>query len=121
MHEMSIAVSLIDRVLEAARPHGASRIEEIEVEVGVLRQVVFEALEMAFTAVSEGTLAEAAVLKLTEIPASAECRSCGHRFPVAVDQYLCPQCNRADVEIVGGDDIVLRTITCQTEKDASVP
>ena len=118
---MSIAVSLLDGVLEAARPHGKCRIEEIEVEVGVLRQVVFEALEMAFEAVAEGTQASAAVLKLREIPASAECRSCGHRFPVAVDQYLCPQCQQADVDIVTGDDIVLRTITCQTEEGASVP
>ena len=111
---MSIAVSLVDQLLELARQQRACRIEEVELETGVLQQVVPEALELAFKVASEGTVADGATLKLVEVPAVAECRPCGHRFEPAIDDYRCPRCERADVRIVAGNDIVLKTVVCQT-------
>jgi hydrogenase nickel incorporation protein HypA/HybF len=114
MHEMSIAASLLDRVLDVAGQNNACRVDELTVEVGVLQQVVPEALRMAFAAVTEGTIAQGATLNLVECPASAECRCCGERFDAAIDDYACPRCRQADVRIVAGRDIVLKTVVCQT-------
>ena len=114
MHEMSIATSLADSLLELARQQHAARIEAVELEVGALRLVVPEALQMAFTAVTAGTLAEGATLKLLEVPAVAECRQCAARFEPTIDNYLCPHCHEADVQIVAGNDIVLKSVVCQT-------
>lgn len=116
MHEMSIATSLIEHVLAAVADHEVVRIEEVEVEVGVLQQVVPEALQMAFEAVTAGTLAEGATLRIREVPVEAECRACGQRFAAALDQYQCPQCAEADVRILAGKDIVLRNVVCQTQE-----
>ena len=109
MHEMSIAVALVDQVVELAGQHGARRIDEVAIDVGILRLVVPEALTEAFKIVAEGTLAKGAELTIAEVTASAECRKCGHAYPAAVDDYLCPQCGQADPHFVGGNDIIIKS------------
>jgi len=114
MHEMSIAASMLDVVLQAAEQAGATRVEAVEVEVGALKLVVPEVLQVAWEAVRADTLADGAPLKIEEIPAEAECRQCGRHFePDIAYSFLCPGCNRADVRIVCGNDIVLKSVICE--------
>ena len=89
MHEMSIATGLLQSVLDAAAAHGAERVEEIELELGAMRLVVPEALEMAWSLVAEGTLAAGAKLKMKEVPVKARCRRCGSVFAPQIGDYLC--------------------------------
>lgn len=114
MHEMPIAAAIVEQALEAVAPHGATRIEVIEVEIGRMRQIVPEALQLAFSAVSAGTLAEEARLDLTEVEMEAVCRCCGHTFRPEIDLYICPGCEQADVRIVAGNDMILKSITART-------
>lgn len=120
MHEMSIAMSLLDGVLDAARDAGAIRVERVELEVGALQLIVSEALETAWEVVREGTAAERAELSVREIPVVAECRFCGHRFePDVMYSFQCPGCNQANVKIVGGDEIILKSVICEIDEKAS--
>ncbi len=121
MHEMSIASELIRQVLAEADSHGATRVDEVVVEIGALRQVVPEALELAWQVISEGTAAEAATLKLTEVEPSARCRQCGRKFGAEIDSFLCPGCGQADVDIVAGNDIILKSLTCTCDQGVDVP
>jgi len=124
MHEMAIATELLAHTLSAVEAHadpaspqpGNERIEEVEVEVGLMRLVVPEALELAWQAACEGTAAEGASITITEVPLAARCRSCGRTFDPEIDNYLCPDCNEADVEICAGNDIVLKTVTCRSKE-----
>jgi Zn finger protein HypA/HybF involved in hydrogenase expression len=59
MHEMSIAASMLDVVLQAAEQAGATRVEAVEVEVGAMKLVVPEVLQVAWEAVRADTLADA--------------------------------------------------------------
>ena len=72
----------------------------LTVEVGVQRLVVPEAMQIAWEAAREGTVAAAASLELVEIPAEARCTACDHAFPPAIDDYRCPACGVAAAEIV---------------------
>ena len=121
MHEMSIAVGLLESVLDAAADHGAGRIEEVELEVGAMRLVVPEALEMAWSIVSEGTAAAGARLNVREVAVKAKCRACGSVFSPEIGEFLCRRCGQADVDIVEGDDIILRSVVCQSREGASPP
>ena len=113
MHEMSIAVELLRQIETLAEENRVSRVEEIHVNAGFMRQVVPEALDMAFAALSKGTCAEGATLHLTVIPSLAQCRCCGHRFEPGAADFLCAQCGQADVDIVEGNEIVLASMTCE--------
>jgi hydrogenase nickel incorporation protein HypA/HybF len=121
VHELSIAVSLLEGVLRAAEQAGAERVESVEVEVGAMRQVVPEVLEVAWEAVRADTIAAGAALKIEEVPAEAECRRCGQCFEPDVEySFLCPHCEQADIAIIRGNDIILRSMICQTGPDVSV-
>jgi hydrogenase nickel incorporation protein HypA/HybF len=113
MHEMSIAVELVRQLEALAAEHGVGRVEELTVVAGRLRAVVPEALELAFAAAAEGTAAEGATLHLEFEDPQAVCRHCGLRYEPQMDSFLCGGCGRADVELVAGNDIVLKSVVCQ--------
>ena len=115
MHEMSIAVSLVEQLQRVAAEHRATRITAVEVECGVLQQIVPEALELAFTAAAVDTVAQGATLNIVAQRLVVRCRSCGTEFAAEIDDYLCPRCQTADVAVVTGRDIVLKSVTCETE------
>lgn len=119
MHEMSIAANVVEHVLEVAQRNGAARVSAVELEIGVLQLIVPEALRLAFEAATQATLAERAELKITETPAKAECRRCNTRFEPAIDDYLCPKCGQADVRLVAGNDILLKSIMCELPESAA--
>ena len=79
-----------------------------------MRLVVPEALELAWQVACEGTPAAGAALTVTDVPPAARCCVCGRKVEPTIDNYLCPGCNEADVEICAGDDNVLKTVTCRT-------
>lgn len=114
---MPIASAIVEQAVEAVSRHSATRIELIEVEIGRMRQVVPEALQMAFAAVSEGTIAEGARLEIREIEMEAVCRLCDRHFRPEINFYVCPQCNQADVRIVAGNDMILKSVTAEAPRE----
>lgn len=120
MHEMAIASEIADCLLDIAGRYKATRIGEVEVEIGRMRQVVPEALEMAFSAAVIGTVAEGATLKLREIEVAAVCNDCGTAYSPDIDvSFMCPSCGHANPRITAGNDIVLRNITCDVDEGVS--
>ena len=115
MHEMAIAAALHEQTLRSIEGRGPLRVDEIEIEVGVLQLVVPEALRACWDAVCAETPLEGSRLTLVETPARAQCRACGAEFQAEVDCYLCAVCGQADVQITGGNDIVLKAIACEVE------
>jgi hydrogenase nickel incorporation protein HypA/HybF len=119
MHEMAIVSELLEEVLRVAESHQASHIQQVEVRVGALRQVVPEALRLGFEAASRGTLAEGAELKIAEEKIVAVCKACGCMFMPRPDDFVCPQCHQSEPRIVAGNDILLRSMTCETQEVGS--
>ncbi|MCP4544923.1 MAG: hydrogenase maturation nickel metallochaperone HypA [bacterium] len=115
MHEMAIAEALLRQLEEIAAANDVRQIDSVVVAAGVNRGVVPEALDAAFEAAAEGTVAEGAQVELTIVPLKAKCRACAHEFEPEVDSFLCAQCGVADVEFLTGDDIILKSISCRQE------
>lgn len=116
MHEMSIAVDMIQQIEQIAAANGVSHVEGVELEVGVLRLVVPEMLQDAFSTVVDGTVAEGAGLEIVETPARARCGACGTEYAVQIEHYLCPQCGQAAGEILAGNDIVIKSLVGDTDQ-----
>lgn len=115
---MSIATDVLARLLEVAEEHHVTRVSRVEVEIGAMRQVVPEAMDVAFRAVAEGTVAEGAALVLVETPIRAECNACGCAFKPSVQRgFACPECSLADASIVAGDDIILKSIEADVDEE----
>ena len=118
MHEISIAVELLRQVEAVAAEHGAERVEALEVTAGALRAIVPEALDFAWQELAAGTVAEGSGIVVHIVPPRARCRGCGHEFGPEPDAYLCDQCGLADVDIIEGNDILLTSVTLETDGDA---
>jgi hydrogenase nickel incorporation protein HypA/HybF len=115
MHELSIAVALVEELRNLARQQHATRIVELELHCGVMQQVVAESLQMAFQAASADTPAAGATLRIVPEAVVARCRACLQEFAAEIDNYLCPHCRVANVEIIAGRDITLRCVICELE------
>lgn len=121
MHELSIATEIVKQAVRIARENRATRLDSIDVEIGILRQVVPEALELAFRAAAEGTIAEGAVFNVTEERVVAVCNPCECMFLPEIDNFVCPQCGAADARIVAGNEIILKSLTCQAPEEVPAP
>lgn len=110
MHEMSIAAAIAEQVLAVAQENNLAKVTQVRLRVGELRLIVPEALAVAWEAVREGTPAAAADLEMTEVPARARCRKCGHEYHPEWPVFLCPQCEQASVEILAGEELLLEEI-----------
>jgi hydrogenase nickel incorporation protein HypA/HybF len=66
MHELSIALSIIDLAEEEMRRHGGDRVRSIRIDLGALAGVATEALQFSFGLACEGTPAEGSSLIVHE-------------------------------------------------------
>jgi hydrogenase nickel incorporation protein HypA/HybF len=110
MHELSIMQSALDQALEQARFAGARRVHEIHLRVGVLSGVVPEALQMAFEALTAGTLADKAALKVENVAARFWCRDCHREFTSETLFAECPKCRRVSPELRAGRELELASL-----------
>jgi len=93
-----------------AREAGATRIRMIRVRIGESSGVVREALEFAFEAVTEGTMAEGAALDIEVTPTICHCAGCASEFKPANVFRECPSCGSLSTDIVQGMELELTSL-----------
>jgi hydrogenase nickel incorporation protein HypA/HybF len=105
MHELSIALSLIESVEEEAERHDG-QVQAVHLKIGRLSGVVKEALVSAFELAREGTTLESVRLVIEEIPIVIYCPKCQARQTVTSEQWFCcPTCDTPAGEIVQGKEL----------------
>ncbi len=110
MHELSIAMSIVELAEEYAGKEGAGKVTELEIEVGDFSGVVIEALDFAMEEAIRGTRCEGALWKIIRIHPLARCRSCGHEYQPGSLYQSCPACGEYGADIVQGKELRLKSI-----------
>ncbi len=110
MHEMTLAVGIVDLAVQTAEQNDAKKINSITVEAGALAGILQDALEFCFTEAARNTIAENAVLNYVVIPAQAVCGTCGFHFPAQERMAKCPKCEAYVFEISGGTEMRVKDI-----------
>jgi hydrogenase nickel incorporation protein HypA/HybF len=113
MHEMSIALSIVEAVDAKARQEGAGMISAIDLLIGKLAGIEPESLKFCFSAAAKWTLAEDAVLVIEEPEGVGECGECGMRFPVNFYYAECPECRSLRITIVSGEEFLIQSMTIE--------
>ena len=107
MHEFG----LCEGVLAAVRQRAEGRkVAGIRVRFGVRHAVDSESLSQAFSMIAEGTEAAGAAVELVTVPATITCPDCGFSGETTDVLAICPRCAGTDVQISGGDEMVLESI-----------
>src|SRR5258708_7212238 len=108
MHELSIALSILDLAAEEAQRHGGVRIRGIHLRLGPLAGVVREALLSAFDLARDAESFGDAALIIEDMPIVARCPTCAIDRPVvAVDHLCCIDCGTPTPDIVSGRELEL--------------
>lgn len=110
MHELSIMESALDLALAHAREAGAHRIHTIQLRIGTLSGVVPEALDFAFDALRNGTLASDAKLLVEYAPATFWCTACADVFESTNMLAECPACGSISRELRSGREMELSSM-----------
>ncbi len=111
MHELSIALSLIDAATEKAAELGAVRVEAVHLKLGALSGVVREALLFSFDLAAAGTPIEGARLEIEDIPVAVFCQTCNteQKLP-SIQCFRCPVCDTPTPDVVRGRELDLTAL-----------
>jgi hydrogenase nickel incorporation protein HypA/HybF len=110
MHELSIALSILDGVEEEMNGR-AGRVAAIHLRLGRLSGIVKEALSSAFDMAREGTALAQAELVIEEIPLVLHCSACAaDAAPVSLYELCCPTCGAPSNAIVRGQELEIRAL-----------
>jgi hydrogenase nickel incorporation protein HypA/HybF len=118
MHEFSVMTQIVDSILEEAKKHDATKVEQVDLEVGDFTMLGEEQLKFAYEVLSKDTILQGSTLRIVHRKGSIKCESCGfegemrlaedspHRLVPILE---CPKCN-SPAKIVEGRECVIRNI-----------
>ena len=105
MHELSIAMSIVELAEEEADRRGV-QVEAVHLKLGALSGVVKEALLSCYEMACENTPIEGSRLVIDEVPVVIFCPSCRAQRPLhSVQLFCCSECGTPSSEIVQGKEL----------------
>jgi hydrogenase nickel incorporation protein HypA/HybF len=105
VHELSIAISLVDQISEEAERQGGFAVEAVHLSLGLLSGVDKDALRFCYKAACEGTLLEGSRLVIETVPVRIRCPECLREGePSSMLQLHCPKCGGA-ARVVRGHEL----------------
>ncbi|MCF8297489.1 MAG: hydrogenase maturation nickel metallochaperone HypA [Saprospiraceae bacterium] len=110
MHELSIAMNIMNIASEALKNENLETIKEIEIDVGTQSGVLIDSLKFAFEMTVKDTLNENIKLTINKIQAKSKCRQCGKVFKIEEYYTPCPKCGSFDSGIIQGKELKVKSL-----------
>ena len=108
MHELSIALSILDLAAEEAAKQGGVRVVAVHLRLGPLSGVVKDSLAAAFELARAGSPLEETALVIEDVPVAVRCPRCDAERPAAEGWPLsCAVCGTPAAEVVRGREMEL--------------
>jgi hydrogenase nickel incorporation protein HypA/HybF len=106
MHELSIAMSIVEGAEEESAARGNARVSAVYLKLGRLSGIVKDALLSSYGLACEGTLLEGSRLLIEELPVIIYCRQCAASHPLpSIQKFCCPVCGVPTAEVVQGKEL----------------
>jgi hydrogenase nickel incorporation protein HypA/HybF len=111
MHELSIAMSIVDFVAEESSRLGAESVDAVHLKLGALSGVVCDALLFSFDLAATGTIAGGSRLVIEEVPVRIFCPQCQEVRPVpSIQQLCCEECGAPSSDIIQGQELLVTAL-----------
>lgn len=110
MHELSIAMSIVDIASKKAEAAGAWRVDQVDLDIGILSGIEFESLEFALSVAVKDSSLEGTRFKINRIEALCECNSCTCLYAPGQDFRACPECGNLDAEFIRGKELQIKSL-----------
>ena len=119
MHELSIALSMIEMATEEAERRGGTRVNALHLKLGPLSGVVKDALLFSYEVACNGTLLEGSQLFIEDVPVVIYCRECQSEQQLeSIQRFCCPACGTLTSEVVRGRE--LEVVAMEIEEIAEI-
>ncbi len=106
MHELSIAMSMIEMAEEEAARRGGATVSAIHLKLGELSGVVKEALLFSYEVACQGTRLEGSRLVIEGVPVAVYCAACrAETAIISLQQFCCAVCHAPTSQVVRGREL----------------
>ncbi len=106
MHELSIAMSIIDIACEESHARGDAGVIAVHLKIGRMSGIVKEALQSAFELAREGTLLAEAELQIEDVPVMVHCPQCDcEQLADSIQNLCCAVCGTISPDITRGCEL----------------
>lgn len=105
MHELSIALSIVELVRQEAERRKVE-VEVVHLRLGALSSVVKEALMPCYEIACQNTPLEGSRLEVEDVPVVISCPRCRLQRPLSsLQSFRCPECGTPTSEVVKGKEL----------------
>lgn len=110
MHELSIALGIVDIAEKEVKKAQAKKVDEIELLIGALSGVELDALEFVWPSAVQDTVLAEAKKKIQYNEAKARCLECETIFPVENAYDACPKCGSYFKDVFQGKELKVKRL-----------
>ena len=122
MHELSIAMSIIEGAYREAMIRGGARVHAVHLKLGPLSGVVKDALLFSYELACEGTPLDGSELIIDEVPVVVYCPNCEtDKMLDSIQRFCCPTCGTLTPNVVSGKELELVAIEITDGGDVNRP
>ena len=113
MHELSIAMSIVEFAEEEALRRG-TKVSAVHLKLGALAGVVKSALQSSYEMACENTRLQGSQLIVEEVPVVVYCPSCRADRPLRSIQFFsCAECGAPTSQVVQGKELEVVALEIQ--------
>ena len=106
MHELSIALSIVEVAWEECAQRGGARLRAVHLRIGPLAGIVPDALRFSWVAACAETPLEGSQLLIEQVPLKIHCPACQAQHQLGrIYPLRCPACGADQVDIVQGKEL----------------
>ena len=108
MHELSIAMSIVDMAQEESSRRGGVPIRAVHLKLGPLSGVMKNALFASYEMACEHTALEGSRLIVEEVPVLVFCPHCNGQRPIhSLQSFCCAECGALTGDVVQGKELLV--------------
>jgi hydrogenase nickel incorporation protein HypA/HybF len=121
MHELSIAISIIEVAEEYLATNAGNRVEVVNLRLGPLSGVLKQALLSAYDLATENSQLAGSKLIIEDVPVLIHCEKCAKSQPVlSIQEIACAACGTPSHNIVSGRQLEVFSMEISDERPAPV-
>jgi hydrogenase nickel incorporation protein HypA/HybF len=107
VHELSLALGIVDQVSEQAARRGIDRVSVVNLRVGAMAGVVRDSLRFSWDIACENSVAAGSRLEIEDVPLAVYCEACRQEKLPGRLILRCPDCGQSTPRIVRGREFQL--------------
>lgn len=110
MHELSIALGIVDIAEKETKKAQKSKVDLIELEIGTLAGIEFDSLDFVWPIAVKNSVLEFAHKKINVIHGEAICSDCDTVFKLDQVYDGCPNCKSFLKVIIKGKELLVKSL-----------